>query len=147
MNKNIILGIVAIGGLILVGVFIGNKPKNNSLVDNKVVNVSPMEIPRDIPTFPIYPGSEVTKVSDTDGEQSRDISVSLSARATKNEVYDWYREALKINDWHIKSDENIAGYQIIQGENDKDKLYTSLQVANGASEGMVTINQHLKVRK
>ena len=50
-----------------------------------------------------------------------------------------------INGWSIKSDKNVAGYQIIQGEN--NNLYTSLQVANGTKENELIISQNLKVRK
>lgn len=148
MNKNIILGLVAFGGLILVSSLVFDKPaQDSSAVEETSNETTEVKIPSDIPAFPIYPGVEVLRVSDSEGETSRDISLSLNVLATKNEIHDWYREELKKNGWHIKSDKNVAGYQIIQGENDGSNLYTSLQVVNGEKEGFVVISQSLKIRK
>lgn len=145
MNKNIVLGIAAFGGLILVGVLLKDKPKDTAVTQEITQEVAEIKLPTDIPTFPIYPGSKVVTVNDVEGESARDISVRLEVKATKNEVYDWYRKEFSLTSWKIKSDKNVGGYQIIQAE--KDNLYTSLQTANADVPDFVIISQNLKIRK
>ena len=142
MSKNILLAVVGFGGLVLVTSLLSNNSTDVAL-DEQVNTVSEISIPADIPTFPMYPNTEVSNVRDTDSQEARDISVSLDTKATKKDIHEWYRAALSQNGWNITSDKNVAGYQIIQAE--KDNLYTSLQTANGA-EGDVLISQHLKIR-
>lgn len=140
MSKNILLGIAGFGGLVLVASLSLNSPQEMPASSQEEVAIV---VPADIPNFPIYTNSEVTSVRDTDGEEARDISITLSTSDSKSDIHDWYRAELSQNGWGIKSDKNVAGYQIIQGE--KDNLYTSLQTAS--SDTGVTISQHLKVRK
>lgn len=102
-----------------------------------------VSVPADIPEFPIYPNAQVSSIRDTDGEDARDVSLSLTVAATMNDIHAWYRQELSANGWSITSDKNVAGYQIIQAE--KENVYTSLQTASGV-DGSVTISQYLKVR-
>jgi len=145
MNKNILIGVVAFGGLALVASLVLNDKNPEEPNKPQVVVPATLSIPGDLPAFPMYPNATVAKVTDTDGDSARDVSVSLSTTDTKNDIYNWYREALNSNGWSIKSDKNVAGYQIIQGEN--NNLYTSLQVANGTKEKELIISQQMKVRK
>lgn len=137
------MGVAAFGGLLLIVAILPatkvENPNQATVEENPVV----LQLPADLPNFPIYPGVTIRSVNDTDGENSRDVSVSLIAQASKEEVNDWYREALSNSGWNIKSDKNVGGYQIIQGEN--NNLYTSMQAAGG--NGELVISQHLKVRK
>lgn len=146
MNKNVLFGIAAFGGLLLIAsLFLGGSPESpNQESQSEAGDVA--TLPENFDSrFPLYPGSEVVAVRESEGEDSYDISISLSAEATKAEVHDWYRDALKKNGWSIKSDKNVAGYQIIQGEN--ENLYTSLQTASSNEAGYVIISQHAKVKK
>jgi len=145
MSKNVLLGMVAFGGIVLIAVLLPDSDtKPNPEVMTEEVGI--ITLPSDLPSaFPIYPNSEVKSVRDTDGETSRDLSITLSALTTKNEINNWYRTAMSSNGWTIKSDKNVAGYQIIQSEN--DNLYTSIQAANGHEPGEIIISQSLKIRK
>jgi hypothetical protein len=144
MKKSVLLGMAAFGGLILVSMVLSN--------DDGPTTGTPDETPAapTIPAdfagqFPLYPDSTVVNVRENEGETSFDASVGLETTATRDEIHTWYREALSQNGWGIKSDKNVAGYQIIQGE--KDNLYTSLQVAGGDDPDTQRISQQLKIRK
>ncbi len=143
MNKSIVLAIAGFGGLVLIGIMLSKTPSQE--MPEQVEEVVEVSIPSDMPEFPLYPGAVLNNVRESSSDSSRDVSVSLSAEAEMNVIHEWYRIALSSNGWNIKSDKNVAGYQIIQGE--KENLYTSLQTANGSAPGFVTISQHLKVRK
>lgn len=145
MNKKLLVGIGAFGGLLLIaGLALKTTPQETpqGKTESTQGNESPT-IPHDIPYFPIYDGS-ITQNSDTDSEESRDISLTIKTDATKEDIYEWYRKKLRENGWSIKSDKNIGGYQIIQGEN--GNLYTSFQTAP-SDDGFTIISQHLKIRK
>lgn len=148
MSKNILIGVVAFGGIAIVSslVFNGNEDSANENYDETVSVEEVLKIPRDISSqFPIYQEAELDNLRDTDGDTARDLSLSLVTNSSIKDVNDWYRSALSTNGWSIKSDKNVAGYQIIQGEN--NNLYTSMQAANGTVAGTVVISQHLKIRK
>jgi hypothetical protein len=59
------------------------------------------------------------------------------------EINEWYRQALSSNGWSIKSDRNIAGYQLIQGET--ERFYTSMQAATFEGD-KVRISQQAQVK-
>lgn len=142
MNKSVLIGSVAFGGLLLATSLVLNKPEEG-VVSNEVVKKTELTIPGDFVNFPMYPNSNVRSVRESEGENSRDVSVSLSTNDTISEINEWYRGALSGGGWNIKSDKNVAGYQIIQGES--NNLYTSMQAAVG--DGEVVISQSLKIRK
>jgi len=143
MNKSVLIGIAAFGGLVLlVALLPSGEVVNEDLVTSEAEAVA---LPTDLPAFPIYSPSVLTRVQDSAGESSRDVSVSLTTNNVEREqIHDWYRQRLSSDGWSIKSDRNVGGYQIIQGE--KDNLYTSLQVASGANPDEQVISQQLKVR-
>ncbi len=146
MNKQVIIGIVAFGGLMLVGAILsGNKNQDVALGENESSIEETASLPANFPAVPIYPNSEIKNLRQTDGETAEDFSLSLSAEATITEVNEWYRTELGQNGWIIKSDRNVAGYQIIQSE--KGNLYTSMQTANSEEAGWVNISQSVKIRK
>jgi hypothetical protein len=146
MSKNVLLGIAAFGGLVLIGILLTNTPNDTKAPVN---NGQPMEVaslPENMPAnIPIYPGAAVDSVNDYPGGENRNITLSLIAEASITEVNEWYREALSQNGWFIKSDKNVAGYQIIQGEN--ANLYTSMQAANSGEAEKVRISQSVIIRK
>lgn len=147
MSKNQILTLAAFGGIILISIML-NKSSDDQVAATQGVNNSPTAVTVSsevLAAFPIYPGAKIERSSQSESEKSRDVSLSLSAKATITDVNKWYREALGQNGWSIKSDKNVAGYQILQGE--KDNLYTSTQVANGDVAEEVVISQLLKIRK
>ncbi len=143
MKKNVLLGIVAFGGIILVTAYLANNPtKDNSTnTTNEEVVAEEINIPAG---FPTYPNATVSNFRESSSEDSDDASFRLVATASMNQVHTWYREALNQNGWKITSDKNVAGYQIIQAEN--GNLYTSLQTANG-EEGQIIISQQTIIRK
>ena len=144
MNKSVLLGIAAFGGLVLISMVLGNNDEaTTEMAEEKSATPT---IPADFAgQFPLYPDSTVVDIRESEGETSFDVSASLETTATKDEIHEWYREALSQNGWGIKSDRNVAGYQIIQGE--KANLYTSLQVAGGDTPDTQRISQQLKIRK
>jgi len=145
MKKNILIGIVAFGGLLLITSVLPNT-KNTEELNRAETGTSDIpSLSGDLLVFPIYPEANIKNVNDTDGTTARDVSVSLGAHDSKNDIYDWYRDALSSNGWSIKSDKVVAGYRIIQSEN--NNLYTSLQVGSGAEGDELIISQHLKIRK
>tara|TARA_B100000745_G_C20100421_1_gene376374 strand:- start:72 stop:518 length:447 start_codon:yes stop_codon:yes gene_type:complete len=145
MNKNILLGIAAFGGLILVGVMLKDTPEPISEgTYQEVDEVATITLPDTMPVqIPVHPYVAVQTVRESENEGTDYISFSVAAEATKREVNDWYRDALSQNGWNIISDKNVAGYQIIQGEN--ENLYTSMQAAGGDG-GTVVISQQVQIR-
>jgi len=141
MNKQVILGIAAFGGIVLL---VAVLPRGEIVNEEPLATDAVVVLPADLPAFPMYQPSVLTGVQETDSESVRDISISLTAQAERTEIYDWYREQLSTGGWSITSDRNVAGYQIIQGE--KDNLYTSLQVASGEMAEEHVISQQMKVR-
>ncbi len=144
MNKSVILAIVALGGLILIGVSLKKDDSQKDILKDQT-QIDTKSIPSDISMIPVYPGAQVLNTNDVQGEESRDISLSLGVKASISDINDWYRKSLSENGWSIKSDKNIAGYQIIQGEN--NNFYTSIQAANGDDLGFARISQQIKIRK
>ena len=144
MNKKIMIGLAAFGGLLLIMALLPNTPKSNKIT-TPVVKVNIAVLPDNLPdSIPIYSGSEIIQVQDIEQEGVRYITVSLSANTTKSEANTWYRNAMSQNGWSIKSDRNIAGYQIIQAEN--ENLYTSIQAASGNEPGQVIVSQQIQIR-
>ena len=70
--------------------------------------------------------------------------MTVDANATIAEINEWYRGGMSADGWSIKSDKNVAGYQIIQAEN--ENLFTSMQAANGNEPGSAVISQQIQVR-
>lgn len=146
MKKQVLIGIVALGGLMLVGAALSNNQNRDVIPEeNNPAAEETVSLPAGFPAVPIYPNSEIKNLRQIDGETAEDFSLSLSVEATIAEVNAWYRAELAQNGWGIKSDRNVAGYQIIQSE--KDNLYTSMQAANGQDVGWVNISQSVKIRK
>ena len=144
MSKNILLGVVAFGGLVLLATLL---PKNPTA---EVENNQPEEVVA--PTlqsavtanFPTYPNSSVSNSRESTGDDGRIFySISLVTDDSISSVNTWYREALSQNGWSITSDKNVAGYQIIQAE--KENLFTSMQTAKGEN-GTAMISQQAQIR-
>ncbi len=144
MNKNVLIGIAAFGGLVLIALLLPNTPaeetqdivaeeNNETSLPSKVTN-----------TFPTYPNTTTSESNETVGDEGKIYySISLQTEDSIEEINEWYRQALSTNGWSIKSDKNIAGYQIIQGE--KDNLYTSMQAATGEDNKFI-ISQQAQIR-
>ncbi len=145
MNKNILIGVGLAGGLILIGtLFLNQKPSENA-PSSEANTTTPTISSKFQNLVPTYPSSTIDSSQESETPTSQDLSLALITQATVTEVNDWYREALSQNGWSIKSDKNVAGYQIIQAE--KDNLYTSLQATTGTEAGTVRISQHIKIRQ
>lgn len=143
MNKSILIGIAAFGGLILIAVLLPNTSSDNTQELEQVI--AEQKVPENVSSIvPIYPNTTVRSVSDNEGVESRDLTVSLFTTDTVAEINKWYREAMSKNGWGIKSDRNIAGYTILQAEH--GNVYTSMQAASDGSEGGSVISQHIKIR-
>jgi hypothetical protein len=141
MNKHILIGVVAFGGLVLVSsLFLGSSPEVAE-VEEAEETVLPESVTAN---FPTYPGTRINSVSESINDDGRvAYSISLISQDSIRDINDWYREALSQSGWSIKSDRNVGGYQIIQGEN--ANLYTSMQAANGEG-GTAIISQQAQIR-
>jgi hypothetical protein len=141
MNKNIIIAIAALGGLILIATLLPKTPEKS---ETDIPMEEKVTLPTEVASnFPTYPNAVISNSTETTGDDGRIFySISLESKSTIAEINDWYREALSINGWNIKSDRNVGGYQIIQGE--KDNLYTSMQAAS-AEDDKVTISQQARI--
>lgn len=143
MNKNILIGIAAFGGLILIATLLPKTP-NTTEVFEAEIQTNPTLTTEVTSRFPIYPDTKTISTNKSTAEDGKvSYSFSLKTSDSIQEVNDWYREALASGGWSIKSDKNIGGYQIIQGEN--NNLYTSMQATGGENE-TVTISQQTQIR-
>jgi hypothetical protein len=141
MNKNIIIGLVALGGLILITNLLPNEPDPETITKDETANLSNLVTNN----FPIYPQTKVLNQSETANEDGRTFySFNLEAKASIKEINEWYRKALSQDGWSIKSDKNVAGYQIIQAE--KDNLFTSIQAAGGPASDISIISQQAQIK-
>ncbi|MCA9360445.1 hypothetical protein H6785_02455 [Candidatus Nomurabacteria bacterium] len=145
MNKNILLGIVVFGGLVLTTVLLPDTPQSQSeniATEETTIPYIPDEV---VTLFPIYPNTDVLNINKSTGEDGRIFhSFSLDANSSISDINTWYREAFNHNGWSIKSDKNVAGYQIIQAE--KENLFTSMQATNGNTSDSAIISQQTQIR-
>lgn len=141
MNKNILIGLVAFGGLILVASLFSAYEEKEVLVEE----VEALALTETVTSnFPTYPQASVNTFNESINDEGRlSFSISLISEDSIAEINHWYREVLNQNGWSIKSDRKVAGYQIIQGEN--ENLYTSMQAASGEG-GIVVISQQAHIR-
>jgi hypothetical protein len=145
MNKNVIMGVAALGGLLLVSTLFFNNSKESKEIKNAEDASDVTSLSNKITSgIPIYPHTEVKNSNESSENGTQYFSFSILADTTIKDVNDWYRKELGQNGWGIKSDSNIGGYQIIQGEN--QNLYTSMQAANGDDPGTVLISQQVQIR-
>ncbi len=144
MNKKVLLTLAAFGGLALIAITLPETSNND--VSVTVKEDEAVSVPGEVNSnFPIYPGVKTLNITTTNGEDGRIFhSLSLESKDSIQEINEWYREALNSNSWSIKSDKNVGGYQIIQGE--KDGFFTSLQAAMGQTDGTVVISQQAQIR-
>ena len=140
--KNIIIGILILGGILLISSLVSGPSGQEVAREEIIAPALPDKLPGNVP---IYPASTVNSSRESEDEESTNFSLSLSAKSSIDEINTWYREAFEQNGWSIKSDKNVAGYQIIQAEN--RKLFSSMQAANSNQPGTVTISQSVKIRK
>jgi len=142
MNKNILIGVAAFGGLLLIAVLLPKTSNNNGVLDPSLAET--IQSDEAISLFPTYPDTTVSNYRKSNSDDSRIFySFTLTSEDSVKEINEWYRNALASDGWSIKSDKNVAGYQIIQG--DKGNLHTSMQASVGES-GTITISQQGQVR-
>lgn len=146
MNKSVLLAVAAFGGLLLIALLLpnsDNKPTEGAT--SPAAEITTPTLPDSVAAnFPTYPGAEVIKFAETSDAAGKIFyTISLGSRDSKEDINQWYREALSQDGWIIKSDKNVAGYQIIQS--DKDNLYTSMQAASGENDSM-TISQQAHIK-
>ena len=142
MIKNVLIGIAALGGLLVVSMILQDTAQAPENIEEESSPIIPAYFSGQ---FPIYQEGLVQRVSESEGENSKDVTLTISATASIKEVNQWYADAFGGGDWSIKSDKNVAGYRVIQAEN--GNLYTSMQAANAAESSKVNITQHLKIKK
>ena len=142
MNKNILMGVVAFGGLVIVSSLLFNSTPEEGAVSEEDMEVVLAESL--VSNFPLYPNATTNTFNESINDEGRvSFSVSLITDDSIQEINDWYREALGQGGWSIKSDRNVGGYQIIQGEN--GNIYTSMQAAGGEG-GTAIISQQAQIR-
>lgn len=139
MKKNILIGAAVIGSLVLAASLLAKDPTDTT----PVVSETPAESTlQPVSGIPLYPNAKIVKSTESAGEGNRTFySITLSTTDSISEINDWYRSALSSGGWSIKSDKNIAGYQLIQGET--ETMSTSMQAAGG-EDGTVTISQQAR---
>lgn len=142
MNKNIIIGVVAFGGLILVGSLLLNKEGGPEGAESQTDTPDVAEIETSSLGAPIHPG-EIVRSSQTSEDGSEWTTLVIKADASIDEINEWYRRELSSNGWSIKSDKNIGGYQVIRGES--TGKYTTLQATQNEEPGFSTISQQVRI--
>lgn len=144
MKKNVLLATAAFGGIILIALLLPETPTEEITSPESEEIVAPI-LPSEVTSaFPTYPGAAVSRADKSTGDEGKIFySISLETKDPIIDINEWYREALSHGGWKIKSDRNIGGYQIIQGE--RGNLFTSMQAANGEA-GVVTISQQAQIR-
>lgn len=142
MNKNIIIGVVAFGGLVLVSSLLLNKGDEPETVGGQAESSEETKLEVSNLGAPIHPG-EIVQSNQTSDEESEWTTLVIKANASIDEINEWYRRELSSNGWSIKSDKNIGGYQIIRGES--TGKYTTLQAAQHEEPGFSTISQQVRI--
>lgn len=143
MNKTVLFGLVAFGGLLLVASLTLGGNNNNANGEPQNQQEHAVVITDTFAAFPVYAGT-LESFREGDTEVSTTASISVHTTDAKSDVYEWYRRELSSNGWFIKSDKNVAGYQIVQAEN--GNLYTTFQTAGGGDIPLV-ISQQMIIRK
>jgi hypothetical protein len=144
MKTNLIIGVVAIGGLFLL-VALMSGGKNDTIVtsDTSKTETAAVKVPADMPTnVPMYPGSVVTGVNDQTNNGKRNITLQLLTPDSVADVNTWYRGALKSDGWAITSDKTIGGYVLLESERENVSIY--MQAANG--NGGVMITERIQIK-
>lgn len=147
MNTKMIIGIAGVAafvGLMLINNQWGNDKDGNQMNEGVQTVPEPTTIPSTFEVFPVYPDAAITRTQPGNTDTSYDLSASLETSNDQAIVYEWYETALTSDGWYIKSDQNIGGYRIIQGE--KDNYYTSIQANHDSIKNSTTISQHMKIR-
>ncbi len=142
MNKNILLGVGAVVGIVVLMMFF-NKNDNDQMSDTGTVvqDESVATMPEDMPEVPMYPGLTVREVDDTESETERNVTLTLATADSVTDVNNWYLEALNQDGWDITSNQNVGGYQLLRSE--RDNVTTFMQAAGG-EETIVT--QRVRIR-
>jgi hypothetical protein len=138
MNKNILIGVVAFGGLVLLATLLPKDPE--AVTEVVTADLSEETVSTEVlAQFPTYPQASIKSSKETSQDSAKIYyAFVLETSDPIASINDWYEEALSQNGWTIKSNKNVGGYQIIQGT--KDNLYTSMQAAN-TTDNKVTISQ------
>jgi hypothetical protein len=143
MNKNILIAIAAVGGLLLIASMTPAKTDGNK-TNRPTETLSDTISDQSMPAVPQYPNSTMISSKETSRDASKiHYAFVLETSDSISDINEWYRNALSNGSWSIKSDKNIGGYQLIQGET--ERFYTSVQAAN-TEEGKVRISQQAYVR-
>lgn len=148
MNKNILIGVVALGVLLLAGSQLLNKDKNEEATnESQNESVAQTEGGTDFRNLgvPVHAGETISASQNNNDPEAEWTTVVIKAGSSIADINEWYRSELSSNGWSIKRDQNIGGYQVIQGE--KDNLYTTLQASNSEEEGFSTITQQIKIER
>jgi hypothetical protein len=143
MNKNILIAVAALGGLILIASLVpDNSDTNVEIVTTEDQDTTISE--QAMPAVPQYPNATMISSKETSRDADK-IYYAFVLETTDSvaEINEWYRQALSSNGWSIKSDRNIAGYQLIQGET--ERFYTSMQAATFEGD-KVRISQQAQVK-
>jgi len=94
---------------------------------------------------PLYPNATINTIQESEQNNVKNISFSLSVHASLSEVNSWYREALKLNGWTLVSDKNVGGYILLKSTH--KNLAVFMQAAHEASSGITTISQRVQIKE
>lgn len=148
MQTNIIIGVLAVGGLFLLVTLFAlpgtNAPDVAVTQEEGTAQETASVLPADMPTdVPMYPGAVLVRSQESEHEGVRNITLTLSTPDSVPDVNMWYRGALSENGWAVTSDKNVGGYILLKGE--KENVATFTQSANGENN-TVTITQRIQIK-
>lgn len=148
MKTFVIVAIAALGGALLVMMYVGNEPTVEIEVDETMVTTETVTevpiLPSDLPTnVPMYPGSVLARVTDSTTEGERNVSLTLNTGDSVPDVITWYRGALSADGWAVTDDRNVGGYTLLKGQNENVTVF--MQSASG-EEGQTVITQRVRTR-
>lgn len=142
MNKKTLIIVVIIIGLALLASLWQKSPSSDTQEQPAKTNDISLS-DKSISDIPFYPNATTKSARETSRDAEKiHFAFTLETNDSIADINDKYRALLSTNGWTIKSDKNIAGYQIIQGV--KEGFYTSMQAAKG-DDGKVLITQQAYV--
>lgn len=148
MKTFILVAVAALGGLLVVMMFVNNKPANevptetSVVTDDVALTAEPTtEIPDNVP---MYPGAVLDKTTEANTDTERNVTLTLVTPDSVPDVVKWYRGALSADGWAVTDDKNVGGYILLKGENENVTVF--MQSASGENNDTM-ITQRIRIRE
>lgn len=147
MKTYLLIAVAALGGALVVMVFIEKKAENQTVseqIGGVIDDTKNVTLPPNLPSnVPMYPGAQLDKVSDSNTADERNVTLTLITPDSVPDVITWYRGALSGDGWAVTDDKNVSGYILLKAEN--DNVTTFMQSAT-VEDGATTITQRIRIR-